>query len=66
MEFSTRSLHHLIHDQTSKRVSKSAADKLAKTLERFAGDIAEEAIAVAQEDGYQTVKRKHVRRALNS
>lgn len=58
-------MHNLIQDQTSKRISKSAADQLGKLLERFSGDIAEEAITIAQKDGYQTVQQKHVRQALN-
>ncbi|MFB6188190.1 MAG: histone, partial [Halobacteriaceae archaeon] len=61
MEFSTRSMHQLIKSHTGKRVSENAADKLGKTLEEFAGEIAEEAKALAEEDGYQTVKQEHVK-----
>lgn len=65
MEFSQRSIHRLIKDQGDKRVSEPASVELGEILERFAGDIAEEAIALANEDGYQTVKREHIRQALN-
>lgn len=66
MEFSTRSIHNLIRDQTGKRVSKSAANQLGEVLEQFAGDVAEEAIALAKDDGYQTVQKKHIKQALQS
>jgi histone H3/H4 len=59
-------MHSLIQDQSDKQVSKSAADQLGKLLEKFAGDLAAEANAVAKEDGYQTVQGKHIRHALNS
>jgi histone H3/H4 len=65
MEFSTRSVHRLIEDEGEKRVSEDAANELGEVLEQFAGDVAEEAIAVAEEDGYKTVQRDHVRKALS-
>jgi histone H3/H4 len=37
---------------------------LGELLDRFAGDVAEEAVALAEEDGYQTVQQKHIRQAL--
>lgn len=65
MEFSVRSIHRLIKDQGDKRVSEPASVELGEILERFAGDVAEEAIALAKEDGYQMVKREHIHEALN-
>jgi len=57
-------MHQFIKDRCGKQVSRESADELGEILERFAGDVAEEAIALAKEDGYQTVKQKHVREAL--
>jgi len=65
MEFSVRSIHRLIKDQGDKRVSEPASVELGEILERFAGDAAEEAIALANKDGYKGVNRKHIREALN-
>jgi len=65
MEFSTRSMHNLIRNQGDLRVSENSATELGEILERFAGDIAEESLAVAKKDGYQTVKQEHIRSALN-
>jgi histone H3/H4 len=66
MEFSTRSMHQLIQTHTGKRVSENAADKLGRTLEQFASEIAEEAQKLAEEDGYQTVKQEHVKEILSN
>jgi histone H3/H4 len=63
MEFSTRAVHRLIKAQSDKRVFEAASNKLGDILETFAGDIAEEAVALAEEEGYQTIKRKHIREA---
>jgi len=57
-------MHNLIKSQGDKRVSETASNELGEVLERFAGDIAEEAIALAKEEGYQTVKEKHIRKVL--
>lgn len=65
MEFSTRSIHRLIKSQGDKRVSETASMELGEILERFAGDLAEEAIALANEQGSKTVKDEHIRDALN-
>jgi histone H3/H4 len=64
MEFSTRSMHNLIVNQTSKRVSNNAANKLGEQLQEYAENIAKEATQLANEDGYQTVQQKHIREAL--
>lgn len=64
MEFSTSAIHDLIKSQGDKRVSEDAAQKLGQILERFGGDIAEEAIALAEEDSRQTVRNQDVKNAL--
>lgn len=64
MEFSVRSMHELIKSQGDKRVSEQASVELGEILERFAGDVVEEAIELANEDGYKTVKREYIRKAL--
>lgn len=57
-------MHQLIKQRCDKQVGREAGDQLGEILERFAGDVAEGVIALAKEDGYQTVKGKHVREAL--
>lgn len=64
MEFSTRAIHRLIKSEGDKRVSEPAANELGDILETFAGDVAEEARAIAQENGYKTVKQEHIKEAL--
>ena len=58
-------MHGLIKNQGDKRVSKPVSVELGKILERFAGDIAEEAIAIAEADGHRTVKQNHIKKALS-
>lgn len=57
-------MHNLIREQGDKRVSEDSADHLGEILERFAGDIAEVAVEIARENGYQTVKEEHIQEAL--
>lgn len=64
MEFTTPKMKETIKKQTSKRVSEDAADGLGQILETFAGDVAEEARAIAEENGRKTVRREDVRKAL--
>ncbi len=64
MEFSNTKMKDMIKDEGNKRVAEDAADLLGEVLETFAGDVAEEAIAVAQEDGRKTVRKEDVREAL--
>jgi len=64
MEFTTPKMKETIKKQTSKRVSEDAANSLGTILETFAGDVAEEAKAVAEEDGRKTVRREDIRQAL--
>ncbi len=63
-EFSIRSMKYLIKFQGSKRVSKGSAEELGDILETFAGDVAEEAWAIAQDDGMNTVRPEHIQEAL--
>lgn len=64
MEFSTSKMKDLIKSETSKRVSKGAAEELREVLETYAGDISEQAIKVAKDDGRKTVRGEDVRNAL--
>ncbi|MFB6159031.1 MAG: histone [Candidatus Nanohalobium sp.] len=64
MEFSISKMKDLVKSQGGKRVSENSAEELADVLETFAGDVAEEAIAVAEEDGRKTVRAEDVREAL--
>ena len=64
MEFTTPKMKETIKKQTSKRVSEDAADSLGQILETYAGDVAEEARAIAEENGRKTVRREDVRKAL--
>ena len=57
-------MKELIKSQGDKRVSEDSAKELGTVLERFAGDVAEEAIAVAREDGRKTVRAEDIRKAL--
>lgn len=63
-ELSTRSMHELVKSRGDKRVSKNSADELGDVLEKFAGEIAEEAITLSSEEGMKTVRGEHIRKAL--
>ncbi len=65
MEFSVSKMKEMIKNQGDKRVSEDSAKELGETLEMFAGDIAEEAIAIAEEDGRKTVREEDIREALS-
>jgi histone H3/H4 len=65
MEFSISKMKQMIKSQGDKRVSEDSAEALADVLETFAGDVSEEAIAVAKEDGRKTVRKEDVRQALS-
>ncbi|MXR40065.1 histone [Halobaculum sp. WSA2] len=65
MEFSIRSMSILLKQETDKRVSESAANQLGEVLEKFSEDIASDAISLAAEEGYQTVKQEHIKTALD-
>ena len=62
-EFSLPASKRIIKSQGDKRVSKDAAKELNQILERFAGDIAEEAIAITEEKGRKTVRAEDIRDA---
>ncbi len=64
MEFSVSKMKEMIKNEGDKRVSEDSAKKLGELLETFAGDLAEEAVAVAQEDGRKTVRAEDVKAAL--
>lgn len=64
MEFSISKMKEMIKSQGDKRVSEDSAEELRTILETFAGDIAEEAIAVAREDNRKTVRAEDIREAL--
>jgi histone H3/H4 len=64
MEFSISKMKELIKNQGDKRVSEDSAEELGNVLERFAGDVAEEAIAVAREDDRKTVRAEDIKEAM--
>lgn len=65
MEFSIPKMKEIVKNNSDKRVSKEAAEELGEVLERFAGDVSEEAKAVAKRDGRKTVRKEDVREALS-
>lgn len=64
MEFSNTKMKDMIKGEGNKRVAEEAADLLGEVIETFAGDVAEEAIAIAKEDGRKTVREDDIRQAL--
>ena len=54
----------MIKSQGGKRVSEDSAKELGKVLETFAGDVSEEAIAVAKDKDRKTVRGEDIRDAL--
>lgn len=64
MEFSVAKMKEIIKRNSGKQVSKDAAEELGQTLEMFAGDVAEEALAVAKDNGRKTVRDEDVQEAL--
>jgi histone H3/H4 len=64
MEFSVSKMKEMIKNQGNKRVSEDSAKKLGDVLETFAGDVAEEAVAVAEEYGRKTVRAEDIKAAL--
>jgi len=55
----------LIKNQGDKRVSKDGAQELSSILEMFAGDVAEEAVGIAEDDGRKTVRGEDIKQALH-
>lgn len=64
MEFSISKMKEVIKSQGDKRVSEASAEKLGESLEMFAGDVAEEAVAVTKEKGRKTVRAEDIKDAL--
>lgn len=64
MEFSIAKMKEIIKTQGDKTVSEESAEELRDVLERFAGDIAEEAIAIARDNGRKTVRAEDIKKAL--
>lgn len=64
MEFSKAKMKEMVKDQTSKRVSEEGAVEFGQVLEQYAGDIAEEAIAIAKKKGRKTVRAEDIRDSL--
>lgn len=64
MEFSVAKMKDMIKSQGDKRVSEEGAEELGSVLEIFAGDVAEESIAIAEEKGRKTVREEDIREAL--
>ncbi|MBC5792878.1 MAG: NFYB/HAP3 family transcription factor subunit [Nanohaloarchaea archaeon] len=64
MEFSIAKMKEMIKEQGDKRVSRDSAEEMREILEMFAGDVSEEAIAIADEDSRKTVRAEDVRKAL--
>jgi len=64
MEFSISKMKEMVKNQGDKRVSEDAAEELGQILELFAGDLAEESVAVAEEDDRKTVRGEDVKKAL--
>ena len=65
MEFSLAKMKEMIKSQGDKRVSEDAAEEMRAILEMFAGDVAEEAIAIARENNRKTIRQEDIREALN-
>lgn len=64
MEFSISKMKEMIKNEGDKRVSEDSAEELREVLEMFAGDVAEEAIAVAQDNDRKTVRAEDIKEAL--
>lgn len=64
MELSISKMKQIIKGESNKRVAKDSAEQLGEILELFAGDVAEEAIALAKEDGRKTVQEGDIKEAL--
>lgn len=63
-EFSISAVKNILKSQGDKRVSKDAAKSLRQVLEMFAGDIAEQAIVVAEEKERKTIRPEDITQSL--
>jgi histone H3/H4 len=57
-------MKQLIKENSNKRVSEGSAEELRNVLEMYAGDIAEEALAVANDNDRKTVRKEDIKEAL--
>lgn len=64
-EFSLSCMDRLIREVGNDRVSESAAFELRAIVESLGEEIAEEAIRNAKREGIETIKRDHIREAVN-
>lgn len=64
--FSITTMKKALKKETSKRVSKDAADKLGEILENEGTELAEEAEKIAEEDGRETVRQSDIKQALRN
>ena len=64
MEFSVSKMKEMIKNQGNKRVSEGSAEKLGDVLEMFAGDVSEEAVGIAEDNGRKTVRAEDIKAAL--
>jgi histone H3/H4 len=65
-EFSTRAGHRLIKNQTSKRVSEDAGDRIVEELQEKGIEIAELSKEFAEAAGRETIRVEDVRKAVLS
>ncbi len=64
-EFSLASMKRLIRRAGKNRVSKDASIELSAILESLGTVIAEEAIRKSEQEGVKTVKKKHIKKAVD-
>ncbi len=57
-------MKRLIRRVGKERVSKDASLELSAVLESLGKDIAEEAVRKAEQEGVKTIKKKHIRAAV--
>jgi len=62
-EFSISSGHGLIGKETSKRISKPAANAIGQELSEFGLDVSNRAIEIANEKGRKTVRAEDIKDA---
>ncbi len=65
-DISREDVKELIRDKTGKNTTESAVKLLEAIIETFAGDIAEEAIHLAEQDGREKVTAGDVKRVLEA
>lgn len=63
-QFSKRRGHHILQNQSNKRISENASIELMSELEQHAEEIAEAATENAKEDDRTTVRKEDIRKAV--